>query len=122
MESPPANNFGYFNLPRPPIPGMYRSAKRAPRAPSGAQGVDFVDFVDGVDGVDFVDGGRGKGGVSFMRWMPAGFLHRLFLTHHSPLEGESARRGRSPKSRRWGERRKRQPRPAAWENRKDRLR
>jgi len=34
--------------------------------------------------------------AGFPRWMPAGFLHGLFLTHHSPLEGESARRGRKP--------------------------
>jgi len=40
--------------------------------------------------------GHGNGGVSFIHWMPAEFLHRLFRTHHSPLEGESARRGRKP--------------------------
>jgi len=40
--------------------------------------------------------GRGNGGVGFIRWVPAEFLHSLFRTHHSPLEGESARRGRKP--------------------------
>jgi len=38
----------------------------------------------------------GNSGMGFIRWVPSGFLHSLFLTHHSPLEGESARRGRKP--------------------------
>jgi len=43
-----------------------------------------------------------------------------FRTHYSPLEGESARRGRKPDVAPVGEQRKRLPRLIAQENRKGR--
>ncbi|MDD9864148.1 MAG: hypothetical protein OXU54_06210 [Gammaproteobacteria bacterium] len=31
-------------------------------------------------GQEWRGGGHGNGGVGFIRWMPAGFLHRLFFS------------------------------------------
>jgi len=46
---------------------------------------------------------------------------KRFLRATPPLRGSRQDEGASPKSRQWGERRKRLPRPAAQENRKGRL-
>jgi len=58
--------------------------------------------------------------MGFIRWMPAAVFAQTVSSHHSPLEGEWQDEGASPKSRRWGEHRKRPLRPTAQENRKGR--
>jgi len=64
---------------------------------------------------------RAKNSADSQRIKPTPSFPRLIFPITPPLRGSRQDEGASPKSRRWGEQRKRLPRPAAWENRKDRL-
>jgi len=64
---------------------------------------------------------RAENSAGSQRIKPTAPFPRLIFPITPPLRGSRQDEGASPKSRRWGEQRKRLPRPAACENRKGRL-